>query len=218
MLLLIDLDNTLVDRTSAYKGWASSRFGESEVPWLVRVDGDGYEPRERVAAAIAERYGVAAAAVLTELRAGMVEHLVLDPAVRAALGAAVAAGHVPVVVTNGTTAQQTAKIRRTGLDGLVAGWTVSEAAGVRKPDRRIFELAAASVGLALTATGWMIGDNAELDVGGGAAAGLRTAWVANGRTWPEGLGYHPTVLAADCAAALRAVIDYDSGRPAEDRR
>lgn len=206
MLLLIDLDNTLVDRASAYKGWASARFGESEVSWLIQADEDGYAPRERVAAAIAERYGVDAAAVLTELRAGMIDHLVLDPAVRAALVEANAAGHVPVVVTNGTTAQQAAKIRRTGLDRLVAGWTVSEAAGVSKPDRRIFELAAASAGLPLTATGWMIGDNPELDIGGGAAAGLRTAWTANGRTWPDHLEFHPTVVAPDCASALRAVI------------
>lgn len=206
MLLLIDLDNTLVDRASAYKGWAASRFGESEVSWLIDVDEDGYAPRERVATAIAERYGVDVAAVLTELRAGMVDRLVLDPAVRVALVEVDAAGHVPVVVTNGTTAQQTAKIRRTGLDRLVAGWTVSEAAGVSKPDRRIFELAAASVGMPLTTTDWMIGDNTGSDIGGGAAAGLRTAWVANGRTWPDDLGFHPTVRAPDCAAALRTVI------------
>ena len=174
MLLLIDLDNTLVDRASAYKGWALSRFGEADVSWLIQVDQDGYAPRERVAAAVAERYGVDAATILAELRAGMIDRLVLDRAVRAALEDATAAGLVPVVVTNGTTAQQTAKIRHTGLDRLVAGWTVSEAAGVRKPDRRIFELAAASVGLPLTATGWMIGDNPDLDIGGGAAAGLRT--------------------------------------------
>ena len=206
MLLLIDLDNTLVDRTSAYKSWASSRFGAAKVPWLVQVDGDGYEPRERVAAAIAERYGVDGAEVLTELRAGLVDHLVLDPAVRAALVEATAAGHVPVVVTNGTVGQQEAKLRRTGLDRLVAGWTVSEAAGVRKPDRRIFELAAASAGLPLTPADWMIGDHADLDIGGGAAAGLRTAWTANGRTWPADRGFHPSVSAPDCAAALRAVL------------
>jgi putative hydrolase of the HAD superfamily len=52
----------------------------------------------------------------------------------------------------------------------------------------------------------MIGDNPELDIGGGAAAGLRTAWTANGRTWPAGLEFHPTVLAPDCATALRAVL------------
>ncbi|HEX5199742.1 MAG TPA: hypothetical protein VFW27_07355 [Actinoplanes sp.] len=45
MLLLIDLDNTLIDRRAAFKGWAESRFGQSEVPWLVEADRDGYEDR-----------------------------------------------------------------------------------------------------------------------------------------------------------------------------
>ena len=84
--------------------------------WLIQVDEDGFGPCERVAAAVADRYGVDAATILAELRAGMIDRLVLDPAVRAALEDATAAGHVPVMVTNGTTAQPTAKIRHTGLD------------------------------------------------------------------------------------------------------
>ena len=206
MLLLIDLDNTLIDRTAAFKAWAFSRFGQSEVPWLVSADRDGYEPRERLALLIAQRYALSAEDVLIELRAGVIEHLVLDPAVEEALRAAVAAGLVPVVVTNGTVAQQEAKLRRTGLDQVVASWVISEGAGVRKPDRRIFEQAAASVGLPLSADGWMVGDHAEFDVGGGAAVGLRTAWIAYGRVWPEALAYHPTVTTADCPAALRELI------------
>jgi len=206
VLLLIDLDNTLIDRTAAFKAWASSRFGRSEVPWLATADRDGYEPRERLAMLIAQRYALKPADVLAELRAGMLDHVVLDPEVADGLRAAVASGLVPVVVTNGTVAQQEAKLRRTGLDRIVASWVVSEGAGVRKPDRRIFELAAASVGLPLSADGWMVGDNAELDVGGGDAVGLRTAWIAHGRVWPDGLAYRPTVTAADCAAAFRELV------------
>lgn len=71
MLLLIDLDNTLIDRTAAFKAWAAARFGPSEVPWLVTADRDGYEPRERLALLIAQRYALKAADVLTELRAGL---------------------------------------------------------------------------------------------------------------------------------------------------
>ncbi|MBM2616716.1 HAD family hydrolase [Actinoplanes sp. LDG1-06] len=206
MLLLVDLDNTLIDRTAAFKAWAHARFGESEVPWLVTEDQDGYRRREDLAAVIASRYRLDAADVLVELRAGLVEQLQPDPRVAAALTAVTAAGFVPVVVTNGTVAQQEAKLRRTGLDGLVAGWIVSEGAGVRKPERRIFELAAAAVGRNLSEGGWMVGDHAEYDIGGGRAAGLRTGWVSAGRSWPETLTFRPDETAGDCVTLLRALI------------
>ncbi|MFI5893418.1 hypothetical protein ACIA5D_25255 [Actinoplanes sp. NPDC051513] len=79
LLLLIDLDNTLIDRRAAYKGWAESHFGESEVPWLVEADQDGYEKREVLAAKFVARYGGDERRMLTELRAGMVEQLSPDP-------------------------------------------------------------------------------------------------------------------------------------------
>lgn len=207
MLLLVDLDNTLVDRRAAYKAWAVSRFGESELPWLVDADRDGYEKREALAAKIVARYGGDEGRMLVELRAGMVENLAPDPAIAAVLTDARAAGFVPVVVTNGTVAQQEAKLRRTGLDKLVAGWAISEGVGVRKPDRQIFEIAAATAGIPLSDSGWMVGDSADYDVGGGHAAGLRTAWVTLRREWPAGLAYRPDVTGTTGAAALRAVIN-----------
>jgi putative hydrolase of the HAD superfamily len=48
----------------------------------------------------------------------------------------------------------------------------------------------------------MIGDNAEYDVGGGAAVGLDTVWLPGGKAWPEALPYRPTRVADDCAAAI----------------
>lgn len=206
MLLLIDLDNTLIDRRAAFKAWAQSRFGPSEVPWLIEADRDGYEKREALAAKIVARYGGDEDRMVSELRAGMVEQLSPDPGIDAALIDAAAAGFVPFVVTNGIVAQQEAKLRRTGLDRLVAGWTISEGAGVRKPDRRIFEIAAAGAGVPLSAEGWMVGDSAEADVGGGDRAGLRTAWVTLGREWPTGLKYRPTVTGTTGMITLRQVL------------
>ncbi|WP_275411746.1 HAD family hydrolase [Winogradskya humida] len=75
-------------------------------------------------------------------------------------------------------------------------------AGVRKPDRRIFELGAEAAGRSLADGGWMIGDHPEYDIAGGAAAGLRTVWLRRGRPWPESLPIRPTRTADDCATAI----------------
>ncbi|WP_433299791.1 HAD family hydrolase [Actinoplanes sp. CA-030573] len=218
MLLLIDLDNTLIDRRAAFKSWAESRFGESETPWLVEADKDGFEAREMLAARIVARYGGDAHEMLAELRAGMVAQMSPDPEIDAVLVEAADAGFVPFVVTNGTVAQQEAKLRRTGLDRLVAGWTISEGVGVRKPDPRIFEIAAAEAGRSWArtkpgkpGTGWMVGDSAAADVGGGVAAGLRTGWVSLKREWPADLAFRPDVTAATGAAVLREVIKASQG-------
>jgi putative hydrolase of the HAD superfamily len=62
-LLLVDLDNTLIDRAGAFGRWsqefASARGGSAaDAQWLVAADQDGLEPRERFAAIIAERFGL----------------------------------------------------------------------------------------------------------------------------------------------------------------
>ncbi|GAB1643705.1 HAD family hydrolase [Krasilnikovia sp. MM14-A1259] len=210
VLLLLDLDNTLVDRTAAFRRWAAHWAaghggGPDDIDWLIATDNDGYEPRERFARRIAERLGLPRSEpVLDELRAGMVAELQLDPRVPRALAAATAAGWSPVVVTNGTVRQQEAKLRHTGLDRLVTGWVISEGVGVRKPDARIFAHAAAEAGLPLR--GWMIGDHIEYDVGGAAAAGLDTVWLSRGRRWPGELPYRPDRVADDCASAITALL------------
>jgi len=190
-LLLIDLDNTLIDRAGAFGRWArefAAAHGRDagHAEWLVTADRDGFEPRERVAALIAERFGLAAddqAAMLAELRGGLVSQLVPDDAVVTALRRARAAGWVPFVVTNGTVAQQERKLRHTGLDREVAGWVVSEGAGVWKPDPAIFELAAAQAGQSLDGA-WMIGDSAQADIEGARGVGLPSVWLHRGRPWP----------------------------------
>lgn len=208
--MLIDLDNTLLDRASAYAGWAAELAAEHapeadpgpETAWLIDTDGDGFVAREIVAAAIAERYGLDPASLLTTLRAGLVERMTLDPAVGAALTDLRAGGTAVVVVTNGTVAQQERKLRHTGLDALVDGWVISEGVGIRKPDRRIFEAAAQLVDLPLQ--GWMIGDSAAADIAGGHAAGLRTIWLDRGRGW-DPFERAPDVIVPGCVEALMAV-------------
>ena len=190
-LLLVDLDNTLIDRAGAVDRWArefAAAHGRApgDAEWLVTADRDGLEPRERFARMIAERFGLDGqdeSGILAELRGGLVRNLVTDDAVIRALRRARAAGWTPFVVTNGTVAQQERKLRHTGLDREVAGWVVSEGVGLRKPDPAIFQVAAARAGQSL-AGAMMIGDSAQADVGGARAAGVRAVWLHRGRPWP----------------------------------
>lgn len=189
-LLLVDLDNTLIDRAGAFARWAHEfaldrNGGKADARWLEEADRDGLEQRERLASMIGERFGLdgkTEAAILAELRGGLIRNIVIDDAVTAALRAARAAAWVPYVITNGTVSQQTRKLRHTGLDREVAGWVISEGAGIRKPDAEIFRYAAVQAGQSLDGA-WMIGDSAEADIGGAFSAGLPGVWLHRGRPW-----------------------------------
>jgi putative hydrolase of the HAD superfamily len=52
---------------------------------------------------------------------------------------------------------------------------ISEAEGLRKPDRRIFELAVSRLGVSPSDSAF-VGDHPEIDVRGAQRAGLRAIW------------------------------------------
>lgn len=213
-LLMLDLDNTLVDRAGAFRSWAASFATEvggtaDDAEWLVSIDADGYATREEVAQRLRERFDLDLSVpdLVEAMVQGVADGVTTSDAIRQALRVAARSGWTPMVVTNGATDRQEAKLRRTGLDRLVAGWVVSEAVGVRKPDPGIFTLAAARVGESLSGA-WMVGDNANADIGGANNAGISSAWVSRGQSWPV-TAYTPTLVAEDCAAAIDAIVDGD---------
>lgn len=81
-----------------------------------------------------------------------------------------------VAVTNNLVDEQEDKLRHTGLRDLFDALVISEAAGVAKPDPRIFEMALdaaeASAGQAV-----MLGDSWPNDVLGAVGAGISAAWL-----------------------------------------
>jgi putative hydrolase of the HAD superfamily len=88
------------------------------------------------------------------------------------------------IVTNGVVARQAPKIAVLGLDAFIDVVVVSEAVGVAKPDRRIFDHALAALGARPEAT-WFVGDNPVADVLGARQAGMTPVWVRRG-AWPAG--------------------------------
>lgn len=210
-LLLLDLDNTLLDRAGPFRAWGQRFLAEigapeTDIDWLLSIDADGLTDRWDVADAIRDRYRLRTPSIdlVEALHDGVVEHTRLDPLIACALRIADDAGWVPVVVSNGAVRQQDAIIRRTGLDRYVADWVISEEAGVSKPNPRIFVLAAQRVRMQLRGS-WVVGDSPEADIGGAAAVGLPSVWLHRGRSWMESR-FAPTRTADGLIPAVSAVL------------
>ncbi|WP_327590218.1 HAD family hydrolase [Nonomuraea sp. NBC_00507] len=216
MLVLFDLDNTLIDRLAAFERWAAEFAGErglgaAAAAWLVETDADGSVPMDVFFARVRERFGLAEPAEeLWRSYRARLPHLVSCPDdVLDGLDRLRASGWAVGIVTNGMADNQTGKIRRTGLAERVDGWAISGAEGVRKPDVRLFEIGARRCGRSLAGGGWMVGDDPEKDVAGGRAAGLRTIWIDRGVVPCE----EPDHVVSDVQAALGLLMEMKPGGP-----
>ena len=86
------------------------------------------------------------------------------------------------VVSNGTVAAQTKKLRRSGFDRLVDGVFLSEELGWEKPAREFFDRVFQAIGDWDRDRVLIVGDSLTSDIAGGNRAGIRTCWYN-----PEGL-------------------------------
>lgn len=168
-----DLDDTLVDAKAALRAW-SVDFAASYVSGLEDAASDVFvrvaaaESWQGFVAEARERYGITAsdADLMDHVAAVFPGKFVLEEPVRAALAELRGDGWRLGVVTNGTTLVQQAKVDSIGLRPYVDVAVDSEAAGHRKPDRRIFEIAADELGVELGPQGWMVGDRLDKDIAG----------------------------------------------------
>lgn len=189
LLVLFDLDNTLVDRRGTLADWSAeftARHGladEEQAHVLGLVAERAYPSTFEV---IGARYRLPMSpdelwrAYCVDIAASVsCPAEILD-----GLDELRGAGWRVGVATNGAVDIQRAKLRTTGIAERVDGVFVSEEADARKPLREHFVMAAARCGAVLGDGGWMVGDNPVNDIGGGRSAGLRTIWVGHSRSWP----------------------------------
>lgn len=190
-LALFDLDGTLVDRRSA--------FG-SAVADLCRAHGFVPEVEQWIHTELADRASPddfkrlrktftlreSAAQLWQAYSSQLAATVTCRPDVLEGLAHLRAAAWTIGIVTNGPGDIQRAKLAATGLAALVDGVAVSGDLQIRKPDLRLFNLAASRCGVSLADGGWMVGDNPVGDIGGGHQAGLCSIWL-RGRPWPAGL-------------------------------
>lgn len=216
-LLLLDLDNTLIDRAALFRGWATDfliRFGldANDVAWLEDRDGDGLVPKDVFFDRVRARYGLD---VSTEsLRQDYYERypaFTVPPAAETLASLAVLRerGWRLGIVTNGPPMQE-AVVDNAGLRDLVDTVCVSATVGLRKPDPAIFDLAAERCG-AHASGNWMIGDSPSHDIAGALASDMHAGWIARGRGWDLS-GRPPTITADSVAQAVQIMLAHHPGR------
>ncbi len=206
-----DLDNTLIDRAGAFERSAAllardlALDPQEVVPFLVEADCDGDAGRMVWCAAARERFGLMA--TVDELAVLQKRHFLAslrpDPLIQRALTELRAAGWKVAVVSNGPPTQPHT-IAACGLEPLVDAVAVSGPDGARKPDARLFALAAARCNGAIEGS-WVVGDRADADIEGAHRIGARSIWIDRGFAWPASVA-PPDHVVRNVPDAVRIIL------------
>ncbi len=208
VLLLCDLDDTVLDRASTFERWALSfvsawGLGPRAVAQLIEIDERGYQDREEFAGLVSDQFGIEPPLTAASFRAAFAPLFECEEEVVESLEHARREGARIAIVTNGEDTQLR-KVEAAGLLSLVDCVCVSQLEGCRKPDKRLVTIAAERVGETLNGA-WLVGDNADTDIAAAVNAGIRSVWLHHGRTWTR-TDFTPTAIATTFAEAVATVL------------
>ncbi|MEG0763241.1 MAG: YjjG family noncanonical pyrimidine nucleotidase [Oscillospiraceae bacterium] len=110
------------------------------------------------------------------------------------------------VVTNGIEKVQNARFKASGLDKYVDAVYVSERVGAAKPQRKMFDVALAELGVDNRKKVLVIGDSLRADVRGGINAGLDTCWCNFGNIEND-TGIKPTHTVRGYEELMRVIME-----------
>ena len=187
--VIFDLDGTLLDRRRSFAKFVREqwlRFAhvltavdqEHYVQTLIHADRDGYAPRHELFTRIITHCSLPpefAATLLKDYRTGFPNACVLFPDAVPTLSSLRAAGIKLGLITNGSVRMQSAKLSVLGIGAMFDTILISEAEGMSKPQREIFERALEILKVP-TAHAVYVGDHADVDVAGARGAGMRAVW------------------------------------------
>ncbi len=186
-LALFDLDNTLLDRQTAFTLWASGFIAATDLDddalaVIDRADADGAAPREDFFSELRGEFGITTEVdqLLADYYREYPSKFSVQPETIEGIRLLRASGFKVGVVTNGPPSQWS-KLEAVGMASEFDAVCISAVVGSWKPDLSIFRSAARACNVALE--GWMVGDSPQADIVGGADAGLKTIWMARGRSW-----------------------------------
>jgi putative hydrolase of the HAD superfamily len=186
--VVFDLDGTLLDRRRSFEQFVRDqweRFAlsldvgrEQYVQTLIEVDRDGYAPRKELFTGICTQFELPSAlaeTLLKDYRVGFPRACLLFPDATQTLSSLRVSGLKLGLITNGSVRMQSAKLACLSLSPMFDTIVISEAEGISKPTRAIFERALERLNVS-PAHAVFVGDHPEADVAGARAAGLRAIW------------------------------------------
>ena len=186
------------------------RKAQAALALLIDLDMSGHGSKRAMFEAVLEQYPQVSSDpdLLVESFPGQLRtHLPeLTPETKSFIAAIEGVGMPWGIVTNGSPAQlEKIRIARMETARCVA---VSGIVRVRKPEPKIFQLAASELGVDERRI-LFVGDNPEADILGAARAGMQTAWIRRGRTWPDQFAMTPPDYIIDSLADLTWVTSVD---------
>lgn len=194
---LFDLDETLLDRTGSLRLFASwqaqemlkncgcnpSKFTER----FLTLDEQGRVWKDRVYKQLVNEFGITGWSVDDLLNSYLLTFCAFCTPRHGAEKAVMEFKencYKIVLVTNGKTPFQERNFRALGLSHYFDDIVVSEAVGMRKPDKAIFELACNRVGANINESVF-IGDNPVSDIEGAKKSGMQTIYTPAELDYPS---------------------------------
>jgi putative hydrolase of the HAD superfamily len=215
--VLFDLDDTLTDRARSIERLAPEflqRFGDElksgdvdEILGCIHAGDDGgYASREHLCvhlqSALRWRRVPAVEQLVAFWRDRFPQCNVERRGVTSTLQTLHNRGLILGVISNGSMSSQYTKLDVMGIRSLFSLILISEEAGIKKPDARIFRLALEKLRV-LPSEAIFVGDNPELDVAGSRAVGVRGIWLnCRGDQPPEGISCQEQITAFDQVIGL----------------
>jgi putative hydrolase of the HAD superfamily len=200
--VIFDLDNTILNRTSTFRSFIQSFLQayfshlESHDTLLERIivlDQDGYKDKSELFTELLLELPWSDKPELSDLLAFysteyVKSAILMDQALEVITH--VRSKYRIGLITNGRTSIQYGKIDQLGIREVFDFITVSEEAGVKKPDPRIFALALDKLEVKPEECIY-IGDHPVNDIEGPASIGMETIWIKVNQPWKEGLKAKP---------------------------
>jgi putative hydrolase of the HAD superfamily len=200
--ILFDLDNTILDRTSTFNNFTNSflktYFDHLELKQeifdrIIYLDQDGYKDKLELFSELIEELPWKEKPLKTELldfySSEYVKNAVLMEHAREIVQH-LRKKYKTGLITNGKTLIQYGKIDQLEIRSDFDLIIVSEEAGIKKPDPRIFELALRRLELNPEQCIY-IGDHPVNDIEGAAKIGMNTIWMKVNQPWKDGLSAKP---------------------------